>query len=289
MSGPNSSLPGWHPLGEVDPRALSDDRLQLHWAAQLLAAVGQTHLPPRADDSHRAMSWDPSGDVFVTGVLPGPRRLSVALHPASLEIRVRDAGEIVAADGLAGRTLDEAHRWLEEALAQADGGEVASLGRPEYDMPSHAVGEGAPLDPSSAGLVELGRWYRNAHLAVVAQQGAEPRAGEIRVWPHHFDLAVLVTVTEAGDPEALRSVGIGLSPGDGSYAEPYLYVNSWPPATAEALPSLAGPGHWHTEGWIGAVLTGTEVVARGGGEDQAAGTMSFLGEAVGAALSLVGV
>lgn len=56
----------------------------------------------------------------------------------------------------------------------------------------------------------------------------------------------------------MRSVGVGLSPGDSGYPEPYVYVTPWPYPTGE-LPALPW-GHWHTEGWTGAVLRGSALV-----------------------------
>ena len=40
------------------------------------------------------------------------------------------------------------------------------------------------------------------------------------------------------------------------YAEPYFYVNMHPPHTAAEAAGLGldGKGHWHTDGWLGAVL-----------------------------------
>ena len=64
-----------------------------------------------------------------------------------------------------------------------------------------------------------------------------------RCWPHHFDIAALFTLDPSTAADA-RSVGIGLSMGDASYAEPYLYCNPWPVPTQ--LSAAAEPLHWHT-------------------------------------------
>ena len=70
-----------------------------------------------------------------------------------------------------------------------------------------------------------------------------------------------------------------MSPGDGSYAKPYYYVSPWPYPPASRLPALKSPGRWHTEGWVGAVLTSDQFVNE---EDQADIVRSFLDEAVAA-------
>ena len=83
----------------------------------------------------------------------------------------------------------------------------------------------------------------------------------MRCWPHHFDVASLITLDAGADAEEARTIGVGFSPGDGSYDQPYFYVTPWPYPEADDLPSLAGGAHWHTEGWIGAVLTAERVIS----------------------------
>ena len=60
--------------------------------------------------------------------------------------------------------------------------------------------------------------------------------------------------------DATSEIGIGLSPGDKYYAEPYLYVTPYPIAKDARFPELPG-GIWRREGWTGAVLRGSEIAA----------------------------
>src|SRR5262249_57852622 len=73
----------------------------------------------------------------------------------------------------------------------------------------------------------------------------------ILLGPHHFDIATLLDFGES------RTIGVGLSPGDSSYAEPYFYVSPSPVPKDRSGPALP-VGHWHSQGWFGAVLTGSE-------------------------------
>ena len=52
-----------------------------------------------------------------------------------------------------------------------------------------------------------------------------------------------------------------MAPMGGGYDAWYWYVTPWPSPPPDALPPLAGPGAWHTEGWIGAVQTGESLLA----------------------------
>jgi hypothetical protein len=59
-------------------------------------------------------------------------------------------------------------------------------------------------------------------------------------------------------PPAGRSVGIGLSPGDHYYDEPYFYVSAYPSSAPEALPPWDELGHWHTTEFTSLILTASE-------------------------------
>jgi hypothetical protein len=238
----------WQPLGAVPPRELVPARLVLHWAAQLVAAASAALLPPRADDSHTSLTWDDTRRAF-KGQPIGER--TVALWIVDLVLSV-DGREL----RLGGVTRGDALAWLGATLGH--GGAI-----PPYPHlpPAHPVGGDAPFPAADAGHTELARWYGNAAL-LLAPIAARAEASPLRVWPHHLDIATLL------DFGGGRTLGVGLSPGDASYPEPYFYVTPWshPPNPDDrpekgSAPSLAA-GHWHTEGWFGAVLLGSEVSGR---------------------------
>lgn len=242
------------PLGFPSPTALTDARVELHWAAQVVGAVGRALIPPAPDDSHTSLAWSAAGRLLVGGMTP--RRSRLGLRPTDLTLVVVDgAGAPEGELPLAGRTFDQALAWAAEAL----GG--AAPGRPPYDMPEHAVGHGGAFrgDDRDA-LAELGRWYASADALlrdfVSSHPHARDHASPVRCWPHHFDIATLVSLPGGPRGEA-RTIGLGLSPGDGSYAEPYFYVTPWPAPDSATLPALPAGAAWHRAGWFGAVLTGT--------------------------------
>ena len=213
---------------------MPDHRIELHWAAQIVSAVGTTLLEKKSDDSHTNLGWERAARALA-GHRVGDRRAALRLEDATLLV-LDDTSNAIASKPLAGETLSSALSWLGVFF---DG---ATLRRPEHEMPPHAVADGAAF--SGSGDPELARLYALADEVVSAI------ATPVRCWPHHFDIAALVTVAEG------RTIGIGLSPGDGSYPEPYWYVTPWPYPTGE-LPPLAH-GRWHREGWTGAVLLARE-------------------------------
>jgi hypothetical protein len=110
---------------------------------------------------------------------------------------------------------------------------------------------------------------------------------EVRCWPHHFDVATLLTLDDAPG-ESARSIGIGMSPGDASYDEPYFYVTPWPyPSAKTELPQLEGGGIWHTHGWTGAVLRGTTLADAVDTPAQLAQVTAFVDSALRACRSVL--
>jgi hypothetical protein len=279
----------WEEVGRQAPRSLTEARLQLHWAAQVPAAVGHTFGAPQPDDSQSSFQWDAVGRVLAGQPVGAPGPVRAALRPADVTLLLMsETGETLAESALDGKTLDQAYAWMEHAVARF-AGELAArtLQRRDYDMPAHAVSLGEPFraNPVPA-LMELVRWYGNAHGILMRLQADEPTASPVRCWPHHFDIGMLIQLDPGADPEHARSIGIGLSPGDGSYDEPYWYVNPWPRPPHDADRPTLPHGHWHTEGWQGAVLPGTDLVSQKA-DGQANTVQTFLRAAVRAARTIL--
>jgi hypothetical protein len=262
----------WHDVDPARATSLADARLQLHHAAQLVAAVGISYLPKADDDSHTNMEWI-AGTLASNVVGDWPFRIAVRPHPFALVVIVGDV-ELTSLS-LNGKTITEGARWIQ--------GQVRPLGldparftlAKHYTIPAHPVSRGVPFDTSNDGaFAELQRWFGNAG-AVLSRLAADRPASPVRCWPHHFDIATLLA------PMPGKSVGAGLEPGDASYDEPYWYVNLYPaprdPTALTATP-LEGGGAWHTDQWLGAVLRGSRI----GTHRQQEQVQSFLDSAIGA-------
>jgi hypothetical protein len=271
----------WQTLGAISPKELVDARLQLHHAAQIVASAGVTFIEPRPDDSHPNLGWDDATGTLLSHALPGDGA-RVGLRIADLSLVLTDArGEITDAFTLEGKTLDDGYTWLAEAsthagVAMPQGGLV----RASYEIPSHATGNGAPFSMQTpAAFEDLARWFANGHHALVEQAAHMAGTSDVRCWPHHFDVGSLSVIATASDGSLAKSIGLGLSPGDEGYAEPYWYVSPWPYPAPESLPALEAGGHWHTEGHTSAILTATHLLA-GSAEGQGDRLRAFLESAV---------
>ena len=278
----------WNAIGNIPVSELTDPRLQLHWAAQIVAAFGNTVIHPRADDSQSNLGWVESLSALCSH--PSPDGASVGLRLADLTLVFLGTGQTIASEfRLARYTLQQGLDWLATTYAtHSKGNAKQSFEIREYEMPPHPVGQNVPFSlKDQAPFQEYQHWYANAHLVLTSLSENWPGASPVRCWPHHFDIATLVILDPEKGAEDARSVGCGMSPGDGTYSEPYWYVNFWPYPDKDQLPDIP-LGHWHTEGWIGGILTATEMVGSGVVESQSQTVQKFFDETTKIGFSLLG-
>lgn len=274
----------WRGLSPTMAPSLADSRRQLHHAVQLATAVGISWLPAQADDSHTNLEWvHHLGGVFC-GVVPvtEPFRVGLRVEPLGLVV-VDERTAQTEVFPLHGQRVTEAGQWLRER-GGAHGADVSrfTLDR-HYVIPHHPVADGAPFDAAPrAAFAELAAWLDNGDATLRRIAEASPSASDVRLWPHHLDIATLMSMSGG------NSIGVGLELGDDYYAEPYFYVNVHPsPTAAEAARlRLAGSGQWHTDGWIGAVLPASRLTTVAA--DQPNQVSAFADSALAAAHRLVG-
>lgn len=274
---------GWRGTTPSAAKSLTDARLQLHHAIQFGAALGISYLAKQADDSHTNLGWDSALRALVSHGAKGARgAVAVGVRTADLTLLVTRDGDSASAIPLDGLNIAAATDALRTAFAN-EGLDPArfTLAR-HYEIPAHAVAAGKAFDSSNrAPFEEMARWFGNASSELGRATRETPGASEVRVWPHHFDIATLVTY--GGD----ASTGAGMSAGDHYYDEPYFYVNARPEPRADQLTaSLGGGGTWHTREWIGAVLPGSRV--SGDATAQRAQVRAYLDSALAACRELVG-
>lgn len=282
-----TSAQTWSPLGTTEATDLVDARLQLHWAVQPVSAAGTTHLPAEDDWSHTTLAWAADVQALAGRPLPAIGGARIGLRVADLTlVAIETDGSVSSSLALLGRTLNDASSWVMTTIAERSGNEVQALELAPYELPDHAVGGGATFDASEEHLAELAHWYANADLVLQAV-AQDDQASAVRIWPHHFDIASLLVLDPELGAEKGRSIGVGMTPGDGGYAEPYIYVTPYPYPQGNDAPELPAGG-WHTEGWFGAVLTGSDIVRAGAGDAQQRRLEEFVGAAVDASRKLLG-
>lgn len=276
----------WRPLRGVDQSALREARLQAHYAAQALARFARGYVAPQPDDGHTSLLWDDALDGFITQPANNGTRLGLNIANLTLTLHGGDASRGPSLS-LNGRSDAQVRQWLGAELS-ARGLDPAALDAPSpYEMPAHALARGALYDVagSAEGLTELAAWYANANLSIgqVRKQMMHGVTSPVCCWPHHFDLATLTVLPKRGGDEG-RYLGVGLSPGDHYYDEPYFYVSVYPKPDPAMLPALPVIGHWHTHEFVAAVSTAHKIVVQG---NPMAAADDFLRRSVALALEVL--
>ncbi len=270
----------WKLLKNFSSDTLQETRLQLHWAVQLVAAANSATLPPKDDYSHTSLNLIDE-DILAGGFVGGNQPFATAIQISNLTLlNLDETGRPVNAYELIGQKFSDALIWLTSSLGGL-GSQDVILVKPTYDMPEHLVAnDKKPFEPNLNALALLSSWYSNAHKVLSKIQESES-SSPVFCWPHHFDIATLIDLGQG------KSVGVGLSPGDGSYNEPYWYVSPWPYPKEGNLPKLP-IGHWHTEGFTAGVLSSSEVVQANDATEQEKRVMGFLEATVNSCKTLLG-
>ena len=275
-------MSGWERLGRVGAGALAEARRALHHAAQIVASAAVTHLPAEHDDGHTNMEWSASLRALAGRRVGGERPFRLAVRPEGLELLLLDGdGREVEKRALLAATVDAGYAWASAAIERRTGDPARPLARPSWSIPP--LGRDGLSGADSAALGELARWYGDAAHVLQALADDFDGASEVRCWPHHFDIA---TRLPGGAPG--RTVGVGLSPGDREYPEPYWYVSPYPHPKEPVLPTLPEGGRWHRDGFFAAVLTGSDFLAGGAEGSQERRSRWFLEAAVADSLRLLG-
>ena len=154
---------------KINPQALTESRLQLHYAVQYIAATGAALLEPLPDYSHSSITWHPALDVFVGTVIPAAQPFQVALDPVSLTLILLDPqNDTITSLPLHGKTMLEGLDWLHQEISilGADASKIVFLDYPPPpdDFPDHPLAHGASFDASqSTALRALAAYYTIAH------------------------------------------------------------------------------------------------------------------------------
>jgi hypothetical protein len=271
----------WRLISGVDQRRLKDARLETHYAMQWLARFARAYFPPQPDDGHASMEWDHSFNGFDTQPLNNGMLMSSEIGNLLLMLRDSQGG---AAEGfsLDGQTNMCLRQWLGEQLsARGLDPNLLDASSP-YTIPAHAISQGGAYSVASIedALGELTTWFANGDVVLrdIRRQmiSNQLSVGPVCCWPHHFDLATLATLP-IRSAEKIGYIGVGLSPGDEYYEEPYFYISLSPQPEPATLPNLSPLGHWHTHEFTAAIALAHKIV---GAKEQEMHTREFLRHSV---------
>ncbi|HEX9309410.1 MAG TPA: hypothetical protein VF887_01245 [Gemmatimonadaceae bacterium] len=261
---------------------LTDQRLQLHYAAQFATAAGISFLPHEQDDSHTNLEWLPEFSGLFSRLIPAKKPFRIGVRPIELALLIVPEPRTTIAECKLNRcTIADTLDWIRPQIASQGADPNRYTLERHYELPFHPVASGGAFDSSERSrFEELSKWLSNGAIVLSELARSISGASEVRCWPHHFDMGTLIPVG------ADRSIGVGLEPGDKYYDEPYFYVNMNPQPSVPAAQSrpLSGEGSWHVNEWVGAVLPGSRL---GPASSQRVQVGEFLDSAISVARQLI--
>ncbi|MEM6819071.1 MAG: hypothetical protein AAF578_09770 [Pseudomonadota bacterium] len=246
-------------LFDINPKQIAESRVLVHLACQPLSRAARANRVAESDDSHSSFGWHAGYNALVTLPLGQAQRFQLGFGFSDVSVLWFEEDRIV--DRLHVGDSDELglNAWVDQHLVRAG---LVSIAEAQMPYTLEATPEFATLADMDREVRILGDWFGVAHEVIVeivqAFEEIAVRPPSIRCWPHHFDLAVLLQLDE-GDAEVARSVGVGLSPGDEHYDQPYFYCSPWPVSEATALPELPPPLRWHTQGFTSAIALAVDL------------------------------
>lgn len=268
----------WTNIDGTDLKTLKQTRRALHQAIQLVSIFPRNILPHDPTDGTASLIWNKEAKSLQSIPVQNSNGLEVCtgLSLSNFQLYLSAADTKICSISMEGKSTNEGLAWLKEELNKlAFETDNLSLDLP-YQIEDYDFSQQLSVDQKA--LNEFLSLYKNTNSILKKEVKKWEKAFDIRCWPHHFDLATLIPIEVDKAGEIVKSIGVGLSPGDESIDEPYLYVNVWPTVSEDSLNRHQLPsGHWNTKGWSGAVLTYSELLKQ---EDQHFSFTEFSGLAI---------
>lgn len=227
--------------------------IELHQAAQYLAAAGISYVTPQSDDSHTNLGWDSEKKQLATHTF-GSEKHQLLIAVESGLLIWSQKGKVEASIALVEATHSDILNWIDMLAKQQ--------GLPEYKYEFHYELPYAPLKDDHVfsfnenALVHiLNRWTmgkRSFEKFLTNLKFNSP----IRIWPHHFDLGFYVQLDRAG----ALFLGGGLAVPDSLVDDLYFYSSAWKNGRAVQTNSFGTLiiGEWQTD-WDGATLAASNM------------------------------
>jgi len=220
----------------------------IHYKAQYLAALNNSFLPWKPDDSQSNLIWNTKNKSLVSRPVGDGSTLEFSYFNF---VFIYHGQGFSAELNLANKKHDEIIAWIKTQLKR-DQLQESNFGMNfTYSMPIfHAEIE--KWDANHTRLVRLlADWRSMSQINLEKMAAFYSQHSEIRVWPHHFDTGMLIDCGNAYED----GVGLGYAMKDNLSQTPYYYVYAWSKKTLDLsnLPKL-NQGHWHINDWKGAIL-----------------------------------
>ena len=227
-------------------------RMYSHAAIQWVSKAARANLAVQEDDSHSSLHWDEVHGALASLPLDRGNRHRIAFRFRDASILWVTEDEILDSFFVQNASDTKVGSWVDSQLEQAG---LRITGEADMPYALEPIGRFEFEDDVLRHIQVLGTHFAQAHgaltelIASVRDDLSLTEMPVVQCWPHHFDIATLFAFGNG------VSLGVGLSPGDENYNEPYYYCSPWPYPDPAILPDAPKPFHWHTEGFTSLVAT----------------------------------
>ena len=240
-----------HNYPELATLDSADTLTGLHAFAKLLGAYTSACTPRRKHWWH--ISLRPVVDGFSTDVLQNSGQLfELALNFHSLTINLSITGEDAHGFTIQGESAKSMKDKLNSVLSKHS--MTIELDEGKIDSSRYEI------DREFAS--RLGQIYGQLAQCLARLRSCIPvETSPIQLWPHHFDLAMLVLTGRkipgqdpANEEYSDEQLNFGFVPGDEGIPEPYFFITFYAQADRLAKVPLPDEAYFHTDGWNGIVM-----------------------------------
>ena len=231
---------------------------QLHRLSQVIAKVNRTFVSAKEDDSHTNLAFDSLGyRIMGRWILGGNENVMLTFNLRNQLFEwVNQSQKVLASVKTKERHISEIESELALGLPSLGLDPKGFVDKLHYEIPAYAFMNDPVPEFYEEDLEEWANYRLLANEACNAMLTTLGLESEVRIWPHHFDTGIYVTVNEN------LGVGFGLAMEDQMAGDPYFYMSGYPSkgeidyTKVNDLPF----GRWETsEYWNGAIMPLSEL------------------------------
>jgi len=246
---PALSLTDWNPTRDT-----------LHQYARIIGKIRGRYMPKSKHWWHITLSVSARGLTTTPFPIAG-QSLELTLDLSAHQLVINSSNGWSSALALVGQSAAGLSQKISATLAAA-GIELESDLMAAFDSE-----EVLPYDAAAIGrFLQVVNWVDVVFRTF--KGGLREETGPVQIFPHHMDVSMnwfsghLVPDVDPADEEnADEQMNFGFVTGDGSISDAYFYATAYPLPDSWSDLALPEGAYWHTEGWTGAILLYSAVVA----------------------------
>ena len=258
----------------------------MHQSTQFLPMFSHAYLERQADDSHNNLLWLEQAQGLASQTHNGYRWV---LSYGQQRLALQQNAQTISVIELIGQTYENILNHIQDTLSTTglDASAYKALGH--FEIPDHPFNHGQAIQPLAADMRQaLARQRQNAQHILASQATPYEHAQAVRIWPHHFDTGCYIPIRFDAGGQAVQSFSLGWAIPDEQIREPYYYITHWNKGgqpSYDRLPELSGGGRWNQDGWTGAVLLLSDLIAAGSRQRET--VEAFMASGIAASLELL--